>query len=120
MRPVYSGPVDPPEPCCVEEPSFTDYGFPKPDADAILDSLTAQEIRSLAKAAVLTMADLGSETTLREPAEHCAVITDILGDYAPGTLPTITAQDKPSARWWCAVGDVDPHDEDKWTPEEES
>lgn len=120
MRPVYSGPVDPPEPCCTEEPDYLDLGFPKPDIETILDRCTPEELRDLARGGLLAMAELGQETELTDPAEHCAVINEALEDYAPAWLPTITAQHKPSARWWCQVIDVDPADRDKWTPEEEA
>lgn len=119
MRHVYSGPVDPPEPCCYEEPDHTHYGYPKPDLDQLAADVSPADARALVRAAIEVMAVLGSETELSDPAEKCAAISDILGDAKPSNLPTITEQYKPAARWWCQVGDMDPHDEDRWTPEEE-
>lgn len=110
---------EPRDPCCLEEPDHKHYGWPKPDIDTLHGRLTVRETNDLARAALLIMADLGSETTLRNPSDHIAAIHDILDDCAPSDLPTISVQDKPAARWWAKVADVDVHDDDKWTPEEE-
>lgn len=111
---------EPTEAAETEEPDHTAYGYPAPDIDQLVADLSPKDTRELAKAALLIMAELGQEIELSNAGDHCVAITDILTEHAPDNLPTITAQSKPAARWWCDVLEVDRGDDIAWTPEEEA
>lgn len=120
MRHVYSGPVDPPEPCCTEEPDHKDYGWPKPHSVAIRDNCSPLEVRILAEAALKIAAEIGRTRDHSDPAAVLSQILDDIQEALPGNLPEVGPDTtKAERRYWARVVDVDPDDADRWTPEEE-
>ena len=120
MRLPYDEPTEQPDPCCIEEPTHTDYGYPDTvKVEELLDRCTPEELRNLARGGLLAMADLGSESQLSDAHDHCVQIQDELNDNAPSWLPTTTEQSKSAARYWCDVLSIDPKSRDRWTEDEE-
>lgn len=110
---------EPREPCCVEEPDHSDYGFPTPDIDAIVESLTPEQTKELTRYALFAAGTIGSDLTWKDYTAQN--VTDDLVNGLPDALPPIEGRDhgKPEARWWTDLIGADRSPEVEWTPEED-